>query len=106
MTRVERLSFLRKHRLAVQSTVSPSGSPEAAVAGVAFTDQLEITFDPLDSSRKCVNLRHSAKAAGCRTYKWSLSRPAFLPVVFKFAIQMAAAEGQDGVGPSNGPEHF
>jgi Fic/DOC family len=42
---------------------------------------------------------------GCATYKWKSRRPAFLPVVFKFAIQMAAAESQDGVGSSNGPEH-
>src|SRR6266403_6116843 len=42
---------------------------------------------------------------GCTTYKWKLSRPAFLPVVFKLAIQMAAAECQDRVGSSNGPEH-
>ncbi len=42
---------------------------------------------------------------GCATYKWKLSRPAFLPVVFKLTIQMAAAESQDRVGSSNGPEH-
>src|SRR5437016_10829427 len=42
---------------------------------------------------------------GCATYKWKLSRPAFLPIVFKLAIQMAAAESQDRVGSSNGPEH-
>jgi len=42
---------------------------------------------------------------GCATYKWKLSRPAFLPVVFKLAIQVAAAKSQDGVGSSNGPEH-
>src|SRR6266513_481162 len=49
--------------------------------------------------------RLAARANGCATYKWKLSRPAFLPVVFKLAIQMAAAESQDGVGSSNGPEH-
>ena len=42
---------------------------------------------------------------GCATYKWKLSRPACLPVVFKLTIQMAAAESQDRVGSSNGPEH-
>src|SRR5205823_3745210 len=41
---------------------------------------------------------------GCATYKWKLSRPAFLPVVFKLTIHMAAAESQDRVGSSNGPE--
>ena len=52
---------------------------------------------------KDVVKRHGLQ--GCATYKWKLSRPAFLPVVFKLAIQMAAAESQDGVGSSNGPEH-
>jgi uncharacterized protein YecE (DUF72 family) len=42
---------------------------------------------------------------GWATYKWKSRRPAFLPVVFKLAIQMTAAESQDRVGSSNGPEH-
>jgi transposase len=42
---------------------------------------------------------------GCTTYKWKLSRPAFLPIIFKLAIQMAASESEDCVGSSNGPEH-
>jgi|HubBroStandDraft_6_1064221.scaffolds.fasta_scaffold00837_11 pyridoxine/pyridoxamine 5'-phosphate oxidase len=63
MTRLDLLSFLRKHRLGVLSTVSPAGEPEAAVVGIAITDQLEIIFDTLDSTRKCVNLRRSPKIA-------------------------------------------
>ena len=43
--------------------------------------------------------------AGCTTCKWKLSRPALLPVVFKLAVQMAAAESQNRVSSSNGPEH-
>src|SRR6266480_4609472 len=39
---------------------------------------------------------------GCATYKWKLSRRAFLPVVFNLAIQMAAAESQDRFGSSTG----
>jgi hypothetical protein len=63
MTRIELLNFLRKHRLGVLSTVSPLGEPEAAVVGGAFTDQLEIIFDTLDSTRKCVNLRRRPRNA-------------------------------------------
>jgi pyridoxine/pyridoxamine 5'-phosphate oxidase len=63
MTRIELLNFLRKHRLGVLSTVSPFGEPEAAVVGVAFTDQLEIIFDTLDSTRKCTNLRRNPRIA-------------------------------------------
>ena len=63
MTRIELLQFLRRHRIGVLSTVSPAGTPEAAVVGIAITDNLEIFFDTLDSSRKCVNLRHSPNIA-------------------------------------------
>jgi hypothetical protein len=55
--RADLLSFLRRHRLGVLSTVSPSGDPEAAVVGIAVTPELEIIFDTLDSTRKCQNLR-------------------------------------------------
>jgi general stress protein 26 len=57
MTRTDLLNFLRKHRLGVLATVSPAGEPEAAVMGVAVTDELELVFDTLDATRKCENLR-------------------------------------------------
>jgi pyridoxine/pyridoxamine 5'-phosphate oxidase len=63
MTRAELLPFLQKHRLGVQSTVSPSGYPQAAVVGIAVTPELEIVFDTLDTTRKCRNLRADPKIA-------------------------------------------
>ena|SRR6185436_7627318 len=63
MTRAELFVFLQKHRLGVQSTVSPSGEPQAAVVGIAVTPDLEIVFDTLDSSRKCRNLRADPRIA-------------------------------------------
>ena len=63
MKRAELLEFLRRHKLGVLSTVTPSGEPEAAVVGVAFTDDLEIVFDTLETTRKAVNLRRSPKIA-------------------------------------------
>jgi pyridoxine/pyridoxamine 5'-phosphate oxidase len=63
MTRDELLPFLRKHRLGVQSTVSPSGDPQAAVVGIAVTPELEIIFDTVDTSRKCLNLRANPRIA-------------------------------------------
>jgi len=44
-------------------------------------------------------------STGCATYRWNLSRATSLPVIFKLAIEMAAAESQDRVCSSNGPEH-
>jgi len=59
----ELLAFLRGHRLAVQASVSATGSPQAAVVGFAVTDQFEIVFDTLDSSRKARNLRQNGRLA-------------------------------------------
>jgi len=53
------LAFMRTHRVAAQSSVSPSGVPQAAVVGVAFTDRFEIVFDTVESTRKTSNLRHN-----------------------------------------------
>jgi hypothetical protein len=63
MTRAGLLGFLRRHRLGVVSTISPEGRAQAAVVGIAVTDDLEIIFDTLDSSRKCRNLRHDPHIA-------------------------------------------
>jgi general stress protein 26 len=57
MTREALLEFMRSEKYAVQASVSPSGVPQAAVVGIAVTDQLEIVFDTLASSRKAPNLR-------------------------------------------------
>lgn len=57
MTRGELLAFLQKHRLGVVATTSPDGDPQSAVVGIAVTDQLEIVFDTLSTTRKCRNLR-------------------------------------------------
>ena len=63
MTAAELLAFLRRHRLAVQASVSDSGGAQAAVVGVAITDRFEVVFDTVASSRKAQNLRRSARIA-------------------------------------------
>ncbi|WP_298276319.1 pyridoxamine 5'-phosphate oxidase family protein [uncultured Bradyrhizobium sp.] len=62
MTRAELVAFLRKHRLAVASTIH-DGAPQAAVVGIAISDDLEIIFDTLTTSRKYQNLRTNPRAA-------------------------------------------
>jgi hypothetical protein len=57
------LQFLRQHRLAVQASVSATGGPQAAVVGCAITDQFEIVFDTLESTRKAENLRQNRRLA-------------------------------------------
>lgn len=63
MTRDELLGFLRAQPWAVQASVTGEGEPQAAVVGVAVTDQLELVFDTLGTSRKAANLRANARVA-------------------------------------------
>ena len=63
MTRSELLKFMRSHSLAVQTSVSPSLAPQAAVVGIVVTDDFEIFFDTLDSTRKVNNLRRNPNIA-------------------------------------------
>ena len=63
VTRADILAFMRSHSLAVQASVSPLGAPQAAVVGFVVTDDFEIVFDTVDTTRKVVNLRRSAGCA-------------------------------------------
>jgi general stress protein 26 len=63
MNRAELVTFLRRHRLCVQASVSPASSPQAALVGFAVSDRLEIVFDTLDSTRKSENLRQNPRVA-------------------------------------------
>src|SRR5947208_666694 len=63
VTRTELCRFIGRHRLGVLATVSASGAPEAAVVGVAVTDDLELIFDTVESTRKAQNLRRDPRIA-------------------------------------------
>jgi len=63
LSRSELLEYLRKRRYCVQATVAPGGGPQAAVVGFAVSDDLEIVFDTLSSTRKCKNLRRDGRIA-------------------------------------------
>jgi pyridoxine/pyridoxamine 5'-phosphate oxidase len=49
-------TFIKQHALAVVSTISPDQKPEAALVGFAVSEDLEIVFDTLKTSRKYKNL--------------------------------------------------
>ena len=57
MNDAELLSYLRSHRYAVESSVSPNGAPQSALVGIAISERLEIIFDALASNRKVANLK-------------------------------------------------
>jgi len=63
VTRTEVLLFMRSHLLAVVATASAEGAPQAAVVGFATTEQFELVFDTLSTTRKVSNLRRSPKVA-------------------------------------------
>ncbi|MFJ8075502.1 pyridoxamine 5'-phosphate oxidase family protein [Streptomyces sp. NPDC096176] len=63
MKRDELVWFLRRYRLAVQASVAPDGSPQAAVVGYAVSDDLEIVFDTVATTRKSLNLRADSRIA-------------------------------------------
>lgn len=54
---------MRKYPLAVQTSVSGEGVPQAAVVGVAVGEGFELVFDTLQSTRKAVNLRQNPRIA-------------------------------------------
>lgn len=56
MTRQDICEFMKRHTLAVLSTVSADETPEAALVGIAVTGDFEIVFDTARSSRKHDNL--------------------------------------------------
>jgi len=63
VTKSELLAFMRRHPLAVEATVSPEGAPQAAVIGVVVSDELEVFFDTLATSRKYANLKRDPRVA-------------------------------------------
>ena len=59
MTKTDVLNYLRTHSLAVQSSVSPLGRPQSAVIGFVVSDDFQIFFDSIDTTRKVKNLRRN-----------------------------------------------
>jgi len=68
MTRGGLLAFLRQHKLCVVSSVHADGAPQAAVVGYAVTDELELVFDTVTTSRKYKNLTTDPR---CAVVMWS-----------------------------------
>jgi hypothetical protein len=63
MTRIELLRLMRAERHASVASVSATGAAQAALVGVAVSDDFEIFFDTIDTTRKAVNLRARPRAA-------------------------------------------
>jgi len=56
MTRTELLAFLQAQKVCVQASVHADGRPQSAVVGYAVSDDMELVFDTVTTSRKYANL--------------------------------------------------
>jgi hypothetical protein len=63
LSRDDALQFLKRTPFGTVSTVSREGWPEAAVCNLAATDDLEIVFETIQTTRKCDNLRQNSRVA-------------------------------------------
>lgn len=63
MNRTDLIAFLRAQKWAVEASVSEAGAPQAAVIGVAVSDELELVFDTVTDTRKARNLRANPQVA-------------------------------------------
>jgi pyridoxine/pyridoxamine 5'-phosphate oxidase len=63
MTRSELYQFIAKQSLAVVGSISPEGIPQSALVGFAVTEDLEVVFDTLNTSRKYRNLVSDTRAS-------------------------------------------
>ncbi len=57
------MQFVRGRALAVLATTSADGRPQAAVVGIAVTDDGDIVFDTTRTSRKFANLSRQPRVA-------------------------------------------
>jgi hypothetical protein len=48
--------FIAKHKLGVLGSIAADGSPQSALVGIGVSNELEIIFDTVKSSRKFQNL--------------------------------------------------
>ncbi len=56
-------NFIRQHKYAVISSIANNLKPEAALIGVAVSEDLEIIFDTVNTSRKYANILSNPKVA-------------------------------------------
>lgn len=71
MDRRALVRFVRDRGLAVVATVSRDGEPQAAVVGVAATDDGDLVFDTTRTSRKFANLSERKRVALVIGFDWN-----------------------------------
>ncbi len=106
LTKQEALEFLRRVPLGAVATSSRRGDPEVALVNFAVTDELELVFQTIQTTRKCTNLRDNPRTAfmawsGDETlqYEGVADEPdefALEPLLKTFFASVPSALGQRG----------
>jgi pyridoxine/pyridoxamine 5'-phosphate oxidase len=68
MTKAQLYGFMSAQRYGVLGSVSPEGEPQSALVGIAVSEDLEIVFDTLNTTRKYRNLIAHSRA--CLSIGW------------------------------------
>jgi len=55
--------YISQHKLGVVSTTNSDGKPESALVGIAVSNNLEIIFDTVKSSRKYANILQNRRVS-------------------------------------------
>lgn len=55
--------FISRHRYAVVSSNGLQGTPQSALVGIAVSENLEIYFDTVDTTRKIANVRRDSRVS-------------------------------------------
>jgi pyridoxine/pyridoxamine 5'-phosphate oxidase len=63
MTKPELFKFMAAQKLAVVGSIGPDGEPQSALVGIAVTEEFEVVFDTLNTTRKYRNLTADARAS-------------------------------------------
>lgn len=63
LSREQLLACMRAYKYCAQSSSSPEGVPQVALMGCVVTDEFEVFFDTLDTTRKSRNLRRDPRCA-------------------------------------------
>lgn len=69
MTHADLFHVIEQSKLGVLSSIGPVGKPQSALVGVAVTDDLQIIFDTVTTSRKYGNLK--ARPACSFVFGWT-----------------------------------
>ncbi len=63
LSKEDAYAFLNSTGFGAVATVSARGAPEAAAINFAVTKDLELVFETIQTTRKCINLRNDPRVA-------------------------------------------